>query len=455
MVPSQSRPTDGVSRRRALTVGGAALAVVAAALPLPSLGDAPGAGGGTAPSSDAAAESTAGPLARLHAAGVTGSGVDVAVLDPTGFDPGVSELRDRIAAVESFGADPHVVDGTNHGTAAATTVARVAPDAALHLAGFDRPADFERAVAWCRRRGVDVVLAPVAAHGVTAAAGSESAVVRAARAAVEAGLVVVAPTGNAARGHWARPVASGTLHADDRPGPRIHLRPLSGTGGPEGRLVAWVTHDGPAELGLELALVERTAGGDGRNLVALSEAVAAGRGERLTATLDGGDYWIELRPRGGDVDVAEGTGVRVDVTTPTHRLAPSHPAGSIAVPAAVRGVLAVGAADAEAGAAPYSGRGPTRDGRTGVDLVAPPRPWVGPRDAGTSAAAARAAGTVALVRGRLDASPRDVGALLRTTAAAAGRDDADLATGAGRLDPGLAVQRAAALARREGGDRGG
>jgi hypothetical protein len=439
-VPSDSPPNRGpVSRRRALTVGGAALLSALAATPTGTLdvdGDGADAVTAAAPSGD---DVPTGTLDRIHARGVTGEGVHVGVLDPTGFDPGHPELTAAVRDVRAFGSSPAVVDRTSHGTAAAVTLARVAPDAALSLATFERPREFEAAVGWFRREDVDIVLAPVAAHGTDG--GDPSPVSRAAADAAAAGVVLVAPTGNAARGHW-----EGTYHparparSDDRP--RLRVRPLSGGGRADGRLVAWLAHRGgsPVDLDLDLALLRETEAGDGRQLVALSRPAGPGRGERLTADLDGGRHRLVVRPHDpaslpGDVGP-----LRAAVTTPTHRLVPARAAGSVAAPASAPGVLAVGAAAAD-GAAAYSGRGPTADGRRGVDLVAPPKPWVGAGAPGTSAAAARAAGVAALVASVLPGAA-SVRRLLRATAVDAGPTGPDRATGHGELAPLVAVRRA-------------
>ena len=93
----------------------------------------------------------------------------------------------------------------------------------------------------------------------------------------------------------------------------------------------------------------------------------------------------------------------------------------------------------------YSGRGPTFRGDVGVDVVAPPRPWIADGTPGTSAAAARTAGIAALV---LDAAPsldpERVRAILRHSAGDIGRPGHDLASGWGVLDGIAAVQRARA-----------
>ncbi|MFA1611621.1 S8 family serine peptidase [Halobellus rubicundus] len=445
-----------ISRRRALAVGGAAALSLASARRLPrfdAAGDPSDDGGGRG-GSDVDDE----PIARIHDAGVAGAGVDVAVLDPTGFDPTHDVLADAVADIRQFGPDRAVVDRTTHGTAAAAAVARLAPDAALSLASFREQSAFVDAVEWCRERGTDVILAPVAAHGAVARPGTD--VYRAVRRAIGAGSTVVAPTGNAALGHWRGPLAAVAADGDADP-TRLGVRPLSadgaGAGSVRGRFVAWLVADAEVRTDLTLALLRAVDDGERWNLVAVSQPAASRAGQRLVADLDDGTYALVVRPAAAARSTGGARTGRIEVTTPTHALSPARPLGSIAVPASVPGVVGVGVTDGDSPAAvadsptattadavaPYSGRGPTREGGTGVDVVAPPRPWIADGSPGTSAAAARTAGVVALLRGAAPSlSPADVVTALRASAGDVGRPGTDLASGWGRLDAVAAVQRA-------------
>ena len=443
-------PTDGsglrVSRRRALAIGGAAAASVVSVRGLPATTD------------DGPSPSETESLARVRDAGITGDGVDVAVVDPTGFDPTHDALSGRIDDIRQFGAESAVVDATTHGTATAATVADFAPDARFRLASFRTAAEFRTAITW--GADADVLLTPVAANGTVAS--PRSAVVRAARDAVESGCVVVAPTGNAALGHWRGPYAALAGDGpDDRR--RLRLRPIPGTDEIAGNFRAWVVVDPGSSADLTLALLQAVDGGDRWDLIAVSQELSGRLGHRVTADLDGGEYALVVRPSGpGGVGAPVDPTTHVAVTTSSHALADPRPSGSIAVPASVPGVVGVGAVrvggsvesspPGEAGTetsgiqvARYSGRGPTFRGDVGVDIVAPPRPWVTDGAPGTSAAAARTAGIAALV---LDADPaldpERVRAILRRSAGDLGRPGRDLASGWGVLDGVAAVQRARA-----------
>ncbi|QCC49187.1 S8 family serine peptidase [Halobellus limi] len=450
-----------VSRRRAVAIGGAAAAsVLAGGVPIP---------GGIGRRADSAPrEGDPESIDRIHDAGITGDGVGVAVLDPTGFDPTHADLTGTVEEIRQFGPERAIVDGTSHGTAAAASVTRLAPSVSLSLASFRRTDEFLEAIDWARRRSADVILTPVAAHGTVATPRSD--VFRAARRAVEAGCTFVAPTGNAALGHWQGPY--GTLSPGGSGGHRrLRIRGRSGSDDDTvaGRFVAWLVVGPTIEIDLTLALLRSVDDGERWNLVSLSQPTASRIGQRLTADLADGEYALVVRPasptegptNGGAGREVEPTG-RVEVTTPTHTLSSPRPLGSIAVPASVPGVVGVGGISAPGGTdegpradasdgpttgevSPHSGRGPTASGAVGVDVVAPPVPWVGAGDPGTSAAASRTAGAAALV---LDAAsglaPRDVAGILRASAGDTGRRGRDLAAGSGRLDVVAAVQRARA-----------
>ena len=439
-----------ISRRRALAIGGAA------ALSLASTSRLPSASTGSDPdeanaSENGGREGDADALGRIHRAGITGEGVDVAVLDPTGFDPTHDAVAGGIREIRQFGSRSAVAERTTHGTGAAAAVAELAPDARLSLASFDTPAEFVAAVEWCRERETDVLLAPVAAHGSVATGRSD--VARAAGRAVDAGCVLVAPTGNAALGHWEGPAAA--LLGDGETDPRrLRIRPLPGADSVRGRFRAWLVVDASVESDLTLALLRAVDGGRRWNLLAVSRAVDSRAGQRLTADLDDGTHALVVRADGAEADRRpDANASRIEIATPTHALSSARPLGSVAVPASVPGVVGVGVTDAArteaesadsaaAPVAPYSGRGPVAGGDLGVDVVAPPRPWIADGRPGTSAAAARVAGVAALLRAAdPELEPSAVTRTLRASAADVGRAGPDVVSGHGRLAPLAAVQR--------------
>jgi hypothetical protein len=383
--------------------------------------------GGSSPTSVPANAS----LDAIHAAGVTGANVTVGVVDVTGFDRSASTLDGRIRGARAFGDDATVAaDGSTHGTAAARTVAAVAPGAGLYLASFDGTDDFARAVRWLVARDVDVVVAPVSFYG--RAGDGHDAVSAVAATAHEAGVVFVAPTGNVARGHWRGAydrVDDGRLAFDV--GPRNYLR------GDRGRLSVWLSWSDPAE---DYSVDLYWTNGETSSRVATSRRFAGDRPtERIVTRVGAGTYYLVVR----GPDQATGTSLRL--VSPTHEFQRYRPRGSVLAPAMGRGVLGVGAYDRAADrVARYSSRGPTADGRRGVNLVGPADPTVASvpdRFAGSSAATAYVGGVVALVRGTdPDAPPRAVERRLRAAAVDVGANGSDTASGRGLVDARTAAR---------------
>lgn len=385
------------------------------------------------PPSTIAAPNATG-LAGVHAAGITGSNVTIGVVDVTGFDADHPELADRVVESRSFAPGERVDNrGRNsHGTAAASLVARTAPESDLYLASFDTVDGYERAVEWLVSEDVDVVVAPVAFYGKPDDGTSRVASV--AEQATQRGVVFVAPVGNLGRGHWTgryRPVGDGVHRFED--GTRNYLRPV---GGQNLRLwLSWDRQHASEDYTAELYWTNGTA----RRLVARSQPFPGDDvpNERIVAQLDEGSYYVRVTGPQNE------TAANLTLESPTHTLQIRTRAESIAAPASAPGVLAVGAYDREhERVAPLSSAGPTRDGRVGVDVVAPHGLPAATKPAGfegTSAAAPYVAGTVALV---LDAgADRPLLTLERSAEnlRATGRDPV---SGAGRVRPVTAVRLA-------------
>lgn len=390
-----------------------------------------------------------GSLERLHAAGVTGENVSVGVIDVTGFDTGHEALAGQVEAARAFGGNGGVANsGRNrHGTAAAAVVARTAPGADLHLAAVDSPADYRRAVTWLVASDVDVIVAPVSFYGTP---GDGSALVaRYANWATRRGVVFVAPTGNLAGSHWQGRYQGGTVGGIDDGGTNeddtgddllrfgnVTRNYLAGRGG---RATVWLSWD-PSRAGANFTAELYRHDGNGTVLVARSQPYAADGvpNERIVARLEGGTYYVVVR------GPPNATGTRVRLVSPTHRLQSTTAAGSLVAPATGQGVVGVGAYDRSADRVePYSSRGPTADGRLGVDLVAPSRHAVAGYDApfvGSSAAAPYAGALAALV---LDAepglSPRAVEFRLERAAVDVGPGGTDAVSGHGLVRPGRVV----------------
>ncbi|MHC1579425.1 MAG: S8 family serine peptidase, partial [Candidatus Alkanophagales archaeon] len=97
----------------------------------------------------------------LHALGVTGSGVKVAIIDAgfKGYATNPELPASCIAEVKSFRADGDIEAGEVHGTACAEIVHDVAPGAQLYLFNFGTDVEYANAVAYAISKGVDIISA--------------------------------------------------------------------------------------------------------------------------------------------------------------------------------------------------------------------------------------------------------------------------------------------------------
>lgn len=383
------------------------------------------------------ANGTTGRFARLHAAGVTGATVSVGVVDPMGFDTARPELASHVVAARAFGHGSLNDGSDDHGTAAATVVARTAPEAELYLARIAGVDSYRRAVEWLLDEGVDVIVAPVAFYGQPG--DGTGPVARTAARATDAGTVFVAPAGNRARSHWAghydaNSTGEGTVEFANG-SRRNYIR-----GNTE--VTIWLSWDrAHAEEDYTAALYRTN--GTATQLVARSQPYRADDvpNERIVASVRPGTYYVTVR------GPTEPTGTRLRLVSPTHEFQHADARGSIVAPATARNVVAVGAYNSRVDRLePFSSRGPTADGRTGVDVVAPDRRFADASSegfVGSSAAVPYVGGTAALL---LDAdgtlSPRHVAFLLERTAEDVRRPGVDYATGHGVVDPVGAVDAA-------------
>ena len=377
-------------------------------------------------------------LERLHAAGHTGENVSVGVLDVTGFDADHEALAGRIAGARAFSPGETVSNGGRnaHGTAAASLVARTAPDADLYLASFDTTDGYGAAIAWLVDRDVDVIVAPVSFYGKPG--DGTSRVERATARAVERGVVFVAPVGNLARSHWEgrfEPIDDGAHLFEG--GTQNYLAAVGGK-----RITLWLSwprEHRDRDFTLELYWTNGTAS----RLVERSQPYRADAvpNERIVARVaPNAAYYYVVR---GPDDAA---GTRFEVVSPTHGFQFDEPAGSIVAPATVSETIAVGAYDVRRDRVEsFSSRGPTAGGLAGVDLVAPDRLPAARKPAGfvgSSAAAPYVAGIAALVLAENPSlDPRQVEAVLRASASDVGPRGRDPLSGDGLVRPGRAVDR--------------
>lgn len=350
---------------------------------------------------------------RLHAAGVTGRGVKVGILD-FGFQGYETLVRrgalPRAAARRAFNRSQRMENGQVHGTACAEIVHAVAPDAELYLAavgenGSAPTAQIVQAAEWLADQDLDVISFSGGGHGGPHD-GTDLLDRLVDRIVERTGVLWVNAAGNEGARHWGGSAADrdGDLVVElDGSRRGFAVRP---SGGKVEVLVNWDDW-GPnamqpaATQDIDAFLFEVGAGGR-LSLVAQSIRPQRGRGPPVEQIL-----YDQARAGREYVVVLRATRLDRPVRLHAYNLAggtmqPVSASGSIGIPATARGALAVGAVDVGSGRLEsFSSQGPTDDGRTKPEVSAPDKTHsLAYRGAfpGTSAAAPHVSGFAALLK---------------------------------------------------------
>lgn len=370
----------------------------------------------------------------LHEQGVTGDGVQVGIIDG-GFDR--NEIDGNIQSVRSFRdtrGDPA------HGTGVAEVVTQTAPDSQLYLASAGSVVDTAQAIDYLVNQNVDII---VYSNSIPAYEDDgEHFLTDNIRSARQQGTLFVNSAGNNAELHWEgnfRDTNSDTQLEWDISGDEQNALPNQNTAFSGGRVTVYIRWDETgASSRYRAALYNPNTG----QYVAVGRdrAFDAGtnRYSKLDTTVQSQPLTLVIENTAGPADDE----IEVVVTDGPRKIERNIPSSSIGAPADVSAAVSVGAYERgsyvqQSGMAPYSSRGPTDDGRIGIDVTGYTNIDVNNRFyglfSGTSAAAPYVGGVAALVEERHqgDASPTEIETALNTTSDDIRSPGADTVSGAG------------------------
>ena len=346
---------------------------------------------------------------RMHAAGITGEGVKVGILD-FGFQGYGALVRrgelPRAVAQRAFNQTGRLENGEVHGTACAEIVHDVAPGAELVLAAIDgRQDQIVNAARWLAEQGVDIISFSGGGHfgphnGTALLDRLVDDIV------AETGVLWVNAAGNEGAKHWGGPArdadGNGWIEFGGR-WPALAVRPASG------QIAVQISWDDwgadprrptPTQ-NIDAFLFEFDPRTRQMRPVARSINPQSGRGLPMEQLVYRG-----ARPDGEYVVALRATRVTRPVRMHVLNLAPgammpAAPSGSVGIPATARSALAVGAVDVTSGRLEeYSSQGPTDDGRVKPEVSAPDKTRSLAYDGrfpGTSAACPHVSGFAALL----------------------------------------------------------
>lgn len=366
-----------------------------------------------------------------QAAGITGKGVKVGVLD-IGFDKYKSLLGSDLPAnvlARSFTAGTEVDQtGTVHGSAVAEIIHDIAPDAELIFAAYSTLAEKQLAVDWLMSQGVDIISSST---GMTLGPRDDTGpAAQMVDKVVAQGVLWVNSSGNTGYSHYRAQFkdTDGNGYQDFAPGDEYMGF------APDGAATLALNWDDWKNGTQDLDLYVLDEKGD--VVVSSTDRQTgpdSGAGEYIYYEFpDAGPYYIQIyayhvtRPVTMDFFLRDGA------------LEYYNPEYSVNTPGDAKGSLTVGATNWETDVLEdYSSRGPTDDGRLKPEVVAPAgvssaaygETWIG-----TSASCPHVSGAAALILQAFpDYTPQQVTDFLTSRAVDISKSGPNFNSGYGRI----------------------
>ncbi len=366
-----------------------------------------------------------------QAAGITGKGVKVGVLD-VGFDKYKGLLGSDLPAnvlARSFIADTEVDQtGIEHGSAVAEIIHDVAPDAELVFAAYQTLTEKQIAVDWLMSQGVDIISSSTGM--IFGPRDDTELAAQMVDQVVAKGVLWVNSSGNSGTSHYRGKFTDKDGNGYHEFAPGDEYMGFSPNGAATMALNWDDWKNGTQDF--DLYVLDQ----NGKVVVSSTDrqtGPGSDAGEFISYKFpDAGPYYIQIyafnatRPVTFDFFLREGS------------LEYSNPEYSVNIPGDARSILTVGATNWQTDKLEdYSSRGPTDDGRMKPDLVAPSgvssAAYGGPWD-GTSASCPHVSGAAALIMQAFpDYSPQQITDFLTSRAEDIGASGPDFNSGYGRI----------------------
>ena len=406
--------------------------------PEPAQADIPG-------SAQAAGENNSLGVQQAHQNGVTGENIEIGIIDK-GFDADNPTIESNVVDTQSFRRSP---GNPAHGTSVAEIVTQTAPDSQLYLVSTSTGTDIEAAISYLLSEDVDII---VHSQGIPALNDDgDHFLTDDINAATEDGSLFINAAGNEAQTHW-----EGEFRDTDTDG--IHEWTKSGD---ELNCLRNCEVEYSGSITVYIRWEDQGKESHYRPLLfnpRIDQYIAIDD-NRVFATSTGERYAllrvknIQSQPVDLVVDHVSGPADdRIEVIIPSgpRQIQRNIPASSIIAPGDVSDSLTTAAYEVgPRQLAPYSSRGPTDDGRTGIDVTGYTNIGVTNglyaseefRFTGTSAAAPYAGGIAALVEDNQpgDQSPAEITDTLKSSSDDILNVGTDAASGSGVINAADAV----------------